>query len=197
MLLVSVSGGCMYNVEQTKKIESSTRVRFSADTKDNEPTFTPYKNAMNRTSFSRMKKEVLEYLVSEQFEKIVSCLEPCAQQEMREFYQGHGRILFSWSIIDARHVKPLEFLLQYVPEDVVQSILSDHQFSILRAFLGAQKSREMIGQSTEDSKALALAKIKAILKRNNPEVNHFIGAHMDGNLKENLQSIARTAINRP
>ncbi len=164
------------NDDPSKKI-----VRFSSDKIDRQPGIRTHED---------MKRGFLKLLASDQFEKIKEHYGSYTPLEIENFYREQGGSLFSWSMIDAPSVKPLGFLFENVPTAIIDDILQANNFSILRIFLGIQKSREEIGYFPEEKKHLAMEKITAILQTTNPIIVNFIDENTPISIQQALKKNA-------
>ncbi len=168
-----------HDLEQKLKDDHSKKmVRFSSDKIDRRPSVRTYED---------MKRGFLKLLASNQFEKIKEHHDSYAAHEIEEFYATQGGSLFSWAMIDAPSVKPLGFLVENVPLAIMDDILQANDFSILRIFLGIQKTREEINYFPEEKKRLAMEKIATLLQANNPTIVNFIDESTPSSIKQELK----------
>lgn len=179
------SGG---SLEELKAAEMKKTVTFSPEVLGHEREITPYRKTKQQPNFSKMKKEVLQYLIKGQFDQIESYLQLYTAEQIRDFYEREAWVFFDWAIISAPTPEPLAFLIKHLPADVTLKVLTNNGFSTLGGFLYAQRIRSRNDSLTQEEQHTAFEKIKIILSINNPEINDFI----DHNTVNRIKSICKT-----
>jgi hypothetical protein len=150
-----------------------------------EPTrnFTPYQQVKNQPGYSAIKKQILNLLLRGEYDELTSYFSRYRPQEIEDFFNKEGRVIFSWSIINASDCQPLNFLIKTVPTPIVCRLLTDKDFSILNSFLGGQKKMENYTIYDETERELAIEKLKALTSIENHEINDFIDKNAPVSLK--------------
>lgn len=156
---------------ETSKVKK--RVTFSYEA-EGASQVTSYQKGKKSRNFTIIKDQILHYLNTGEYSALIEYLNCYSPQNIREFFSAKGEIIFSWAINYCSHSEAIEFLINNVPTDIIEKILSADNFSILTCFLLSQNLLDQQGHYSQEKKETTIQKINHLLKLKNNSINNVI-----------------------
>jgi hypothetical protein len=145
-------------------IGNKRKVNFASDVKDYQRPITSDQMPKKELRCSRIFKKVLNLLVEEKnFERVTELLEPYTEEQKNHFFLKEGRCLLSWSLTFAKTGLPLEYLLEIIPKEIVESAIIEGDISIFQIFIGGKSEADKDNRLTEEGMNLLIEKTKKLL----------------------------------
>ena len=124
--------------------------------------------------FALIKKKFLDRLNQGDFEEIKYYLRNSNESETEEFFRMEGYGIFFGALINASSCKPLDFLINNVPKNIVELIIKKDNFDLLGSFLGGYNLMVKYGKNDQEEDDLAISKTKLLISLKDQEIHKFI-----------------------
>ncbi len=152
------------NEHQHDYIGNKRKVNFASDVKDYQRPITSDHMPKKELRCSRILKKVLRLLVEEKnFERVTELFEPYTEEQKNDFFLKEGSYLLSWSLSLAKTSLPLEYLLENIPKEIVESAIIEDEISIFQIFIGGKSEADKDNRLTEEGMNLLVEKTKKLL----------------------------------
>lgn len=125
-----------------------------------------------------MRQYVIQCLHEDKYDQLKNELRErygLKSSAISQFFLKEGSTLLRWALTTATSDKPLNFLIEVVPTETLQKILSDKDFSVLKSFLYLQVGLQgQSGYFTKEMEAIIIKKFEALLRIDSSAIIGFM-----------------------